>query len=235
MDIPTKAAGEQGWLPFILQTCDSTFPTGAYAHSLGLEEMVRMEQVSDEKSLFAFLHHHIIPSVIRMDLPLVREARRAALAGDLVDILEIDRIAGALRMARELREASLRIGRRRLSMMVRIHATPLLKAFYDIVLADSCRGHHGVVWGTACMGVPDSVALSAYFYQSISCFCVAAPKLMRMGQEVVQRVLTACLSETAVALDQAGKISRAEIGWFDPLLDIASMRHETANERLFIS
>ncbi len=233
MDITTEEA--QDWLPFILQTCDSTFPTGAYAHSLGLEEMVRMEQVSDEKSLLTFLQYHIVPSLIRIDLPLVRETRKAALVGNLADILEIDRMAGALRMARELRDASLWMGRRRLSMMVRIYSTPVLKAFYDVVMEDSCKGHHAVVWGTACMGVPDAVALSAYFYQSIVCFCVAAPKLIRIGQEGVQRVLTTCLSETQAVLDQAGKVTRAEIGWFDPLLEIASMRHEIASERLFIS
>jgi urease accessory protein len=30
-------------------------------------------------------------------------------------------------------------------------------------------------------------------------------------------------------------VSRDEIGWFDPLMDIASMQHEIAYERLFIS
>ncbi len=30
-------------------------------------------------------------------------------------------------------------------------------------------------------------------------------------------------------------VSRDELGWFDPLVEIASMQHEIAYERLFIS
>ena len=41
--------------------------------------------------------------------------------------------------------------------------------------------------------------------------------------------------ETGARIAQALTIAREAIGWFDPLLDIASMRHETADERLFIS
>ncbi len=36
------------WLPFLLQTSDALFPTGAYAHSLGFEEIVRLRVVTDE-------------------------------------------------------------------------------------------------------------------------------------------------------------------------------------------
>jgi urease accessory protein UreF len=31
------------------------------------------------------------------------------------------------------------------------------------------------------------------------------------------------------------EVSRDDLGWFDPLADLASMQHETAHERLFIS
>jgi len=44
-----------------------------------------------------------------------------------------------------------------------------------------------------------------------------------------------CLADTDGRVAQALTIAREAIGWFDPLLDIASMRHETADERLFIS
>ena len=43
------------WLPALLQTSDALFPTGAYAHSLGFEESVRLGIVRDEDSLRAFL------------------------------------------------------------------------------------------------------------------------------------------------------------------------------------
>src|SRR4051812_34213231 len=50
------------WLPFLLQTADALFPTGAYAHSLGFEESVRLGFVRDEASLRRFLLEQIIPA-----------------------------------------------------------------------------------------------------------------------------------------------------------------------------
>ncbi len=111
----------EAWLPFLLQTSDAVFPTGAYAHSHGLEEMVRAGRVRDEAGLGDFLRQHVAPSAIHLDLPIVREARTAALADDWKTFTSLDQMAGALRPARELREASLQIGRRRLAILAKLH------------------------------------------------------------------------------------------------------------------
>ena len=223
------------WLPALLQLSDAAFPTGAYAHSYGLEEIVRQEVVRDEDSLRKFLQEHAIPALTHVDLPLVRDARSAAIAGDREDLAAIDRLAAALKIARELREASLQTGRRRLAILVRLRPTPQLEVLDQMAREDPLVGHHVVVWGVSCASVPVSASLGAYYYHSVSCLCTAAPKLIRIGQEGTQRVLTACLNDAKRRVEEALTIPRREIGWFDPLLDIASMRHEIADERLFIS
>ena len=149
--------------------------------------------------------------------------------------LRIDRLAGALRIPRELREASLQTGRRRLAILIRLRPTPELEALSRIALEDPFAGHHAVVWGVSCVSIPSTASLAAYYYHSVSCLCTAAPKLIRIGQEGTQRVLTACLDDAKRCVANGLKIPRHEIGWFDPMLDIASMRHEIADERLFIS
>jgi urease accessory protein len=222
-------------LIFLLQTCDTAFPTGAYAHSQGLEEMVRAGLVADENGLREFLVRHVIPAVTHVDLPIVREARAAAGAGDFPEIVQINRLAGALRVARELREASLQTGRRRLAMLSRVRPSDILARMQAEAGCSASFGHHAVVWGAACAEQAEPDALLAYFYQSVSSFCAASPKLFRIGQEGAQRTLTACLREAGAAVESARAIRREDIGWFDPVLDIASMRHEIAGERLFIS
>ncbi len=183
----------------------------------------------------AFLYEHAIPGLTHVDLPLVREARAAAMAGDRADLIAVDQLAAALRVSRELREASLQTGRRRLAILIRLRATPELELLDQISREDARAGHHAIVWGVSCVSIPLRASLEAYYYHCVSCICTAAPKLIRIGQEGSQRVLGACLAETAPRIAQALTISREGIGWFDPLLDIASMRHETADERLFIS
>jgi urease accessory protein len=223
------------WLPVLLQISDAAFPTGSYAHSYGLEEITRQGTVRDEESLLRFLQERTLPSLTYADLPLVREARSAAIAGNRDDLIEIDRLAAALKIPRELREASLQTGRRRLAILIRLRPTPQLEVLSQIALEDPSAGHHAVVWGVSCVSLPVSASLAGYYYHSVSCLCTAAPKLIRIGQEGIQRVLTSCLNQAERCVAKALEIPRRQIGWFDPLLDIASMRHEIAGERLFIS
>ena len=83
--------------------------------------------------------------------------------------------------------------------------------------------------------LPQRALLTSWAFQSISAFCLAAPKLLRIGQDGAQSVLTASLTAMETNVTRSLEISRDEIGWFDPLLDLASMQHEIAHERLFIS
>jgi urease accessory protein len=223
------------WLPALLQISDAAFPSGSYAHSFGLEEMVRQGQVRDEVNLREFLREHIIPGLTHVDLPLVRESRAAALSGDRLQLIALDRLAAALKLPRELREASLQTGRRRLAILIRLRPSPELEFLDQITRENSLAGHHAIIWGVSCLGIPLRESLEAYFYHSVSCICTAAPKLIRIGQEGTQRVLGACLADAGRSVSQALDLPREAIGWFDPLLDIASMRHEIADERLFIS
>ena len=138
-----------GWLPALLQLADAAFPTGWYAHSFGLEEIVRQGEVRDEATLGAFLRERFIPALGYVELPLVREARSAAAARDRADLMALDRLAGALRLSRELREASLQTGRRRLAILIRLRPTPELELLDQICREDPLAGHHAVVWGAS--------------------------------------------------------------------------------------
>jgi len=235
MGITTMTEIPGSELAFLLQVSDAMFPTGAYAHSLGMEEMVQRGWVFNEASLLNFLRIHIIPSVRQVDLPLAAEAHRIAQTGDIPSLLTVDRLAGALRPARELRAASLQTGRRRLAMLSSIFPSPLIRTYQSEAEKNPAIGHHAPVWGVACEKLSPEAALTAYFYQSLSCFCAAAPKIVRIGQEAAQRVLAAALSNSHAVVQSALSVPREEIGWFDPVLDLASMRHEIADERLFIS
>lgn len=215
------------WVTLLLQTSDPLFPTGAYAHSLGLEEIVRFGLVSDERTLLAFLREQIVPSLERLELPYLRLARAAALAGDVEALREIDGEINAWKLPRELREASTQLGTRRLRMLAQIAPTPLIATFQT--------GHHLMVCGMQFAAVPLHAALGAYFYQTVASHCSAALKLIRIGQEGCQRVLRDVLREAPETVSRSLLVERAHAGWFNPVLEIASMRHETAWERLFIS
>ena len=222
------------WLPFLLQTADALFPTGAYAHSLGFEESVRLGIVRDEETLRAFLIEQIVPAQRQQELPYLRFACEAENVGELSGI---DREISAWKLARETREASVRLGVQRLNALRTISDAPLLAEFAQAIAARRASGHHLAVCALqARVGqVPLHAALAAYFYQSLAAICAAALKLIRIGQDGCQRALRLAAAHADATVQASISVAREDAGWFNPLLEISSMRHERADERLFIS
>lgn len=225
---------ELTWLPWLLQTSDALFPTGAYAHSLGFEECVRLGMVRDEISLAAFLREQMIPALRQQELPYLRFAFEAK---ELAEWCAVDEEISAWKVARESREASAQLGGRRLKALRTISEAVALVAFEGAILGGRARGHHLVVCGLQARveGVPLHAALVTYFYQSLAAICAAAMKLIRIGQDGCQRVLRGACTEAKATVEMSLGVAREKAGCFNPLLEIASMRHERAEERLFIS
>lgn len=236
MRIDFDAPGQ--WVPLLLQTSDALFPTGAYAHSLGFEESVRLGLARDESTLRDFLIEQVLPAMAAFELPYLRFAREAAMNDDFSALAELDAEVGATKLARETREGSVQLGVRRLkALRMILPDDSWLAATEKAVRAGAMAGHHVVICGAqaAAAGVPLEAALSAYAYQSVAAVGSAALKLIRIGQEGVQRSLRAATADIPAVVARSLGVTREEAGWFNPLLEIASMRHEHAAERLFIS
>jgi urease accessory protein len=221
------------WLPALLQNCDSLFPSGAYAHSSGLEEMVRLGQVRNEATLASFLEDQVIPALQNLELPYVHAAHRAGVRSDLPELTEICDEISAWKLGRETREASLQMGRGRLALARQISPHPSLEAFANSPAFPHLPAVYG--WQMAVQGVPAHPTLCGYYYQALAGFCSASLKLLRLGPEGAQRVLGRALRHTDEVVTEALSIAREDAGWLGPLLEIAAMRHERAEERLFIS
>ena len=192
----------------------------------------------DEETLRAFLTGHVAAALATFELPYLRFAHHAARMSDLSALAELDAEVGATKLARETREASAQLGVHRLKALGNIlPADPLLSACAEAITAGRMAGHQAVICGVqaAVAGVPLEAALGAYYYQAVAAVGGASLKLIRIGQEGVQRALRAACRESAATVARSLLVTRDEAGWFDPLLEIASMRHERAGERLFIS
>jgi len=223
------------WLTFVLQTSDPLFPTGSYAHSFGLEEFIRLTAATDETSLHNFLLDQIIPALTYQELPYLRFAHSYSAANDLSQLITLDHEVNAWKIPAELRSASQRLGGRRLNILVKAAPTPLLEALAESVASGLTPGHHLTVSAAQYAAIPLEAALATYLYQTLSSYCVAALKLLRIGQEACQRVLSSALESAPAAIARSQSVQRPDAGVFNPLLEIASMRHQTADERLFIS
>jgi urease accessory protein len=223
------------WLPQLLQTADPLFPTGAYAHSFGLEEMVRLGVVKTEAGLSAYMTDHLLPQLSGWELPALRFG--IAAAADTTELLALDREIHAWKLPAEARTASIQIGARRIRTLCLTSGNAVLLAYDKLVGTKVAHGHHIIAAALQALvhSCPVEAALFSYGYQTCAGACTAALKLIRIGQEGTQRALTNALLELPRAVKESLTVERDGMASFSPMLEIASMRHAMADERLFIS
>lgn len=220
------------WLPWLLQVNDSQYPSGAYAHSLGLEELVECGAVTDAAGLEDFLGAQIVPSLCAFELPILAEAHRAAQAGDTARLADLDFELDAWKPAVELREASRRMGSRRLALLRSLSPADVLERFAALASPQ----HQIVVCALEFREVPAAAAACALALQTVTGYVAAGVKLLRLGQERAQKVILANMRLLAPRIERSvAAPPPGGPGWFNPLLEIASLRHVRARERLFIS
>lgn len=226
-------AGDLSWLPGLLQLTDSFFPTGAYAHSFGLEGLTHENVIKNAATLRTFLFTAFLSGLARVDLPLAALAWRALEQPDWEQLRAVGERASALKPSREPREASENIGRQRLDMLALLHPGGVAEEYrrrglpVNAPLAAALEGRT--------LGAPESAVLAAIYYSSVAGMIAAAMKLARLGQNAAQSLLAEALRRAPEFLAEAVATPLEETGFFNPWLDIAAARHETADGRLFIS
>jgi urease accessory protein len=239
MNSAPATSTDTAWLVGLLQAGDSFYPTGAYAHSFGLEALIDLNVVRDRDTLSAFFRLSVLPTLRHAELPLAAHAYAALdpAAPDWPRVAELCTLAHALKSPRELRAATDNIGRQRAELTSRLHAHPLAADY--LARATVASWPHSAAVSAALegrvLGAPRDAVLAGICYSTLSSTLAAAMKLLRIGQNAGQSLLTEALAQTPPLISAAAKIPLAEIGWFNPWLDIASARHETAPARMFIS
>lgn len=216
------------WL-WLFQANDTAYPSGAYAHSFGLEELVESGVVRRPEDLENFLNAQILPSLLVFEIPFFARAHAAAVAGNLCELLELDTELDAWRIPAELRDASRRIGSQRLDLLARLDPAELVSRYREL----SPRSHHLVVAALELSSVPLVQAARAFAFQIIAGLTAASMKLMRIGQTSCQQILRRTLVALGEKIDDS--LCLPVDGWFNPLIEIASLRHARAHSRLFIS
>ncbi len=216
-------------LLWLLQSNDTSYPSGGYAHSYGLEELVRAGVVKDPESLERFLTKQVVPQLLRFEIPFFRKAHLAASQNDLGALRKFDAELDAWRIAPELRDAGRRVGSQRLSLLCELDDS----AFISDLRKTNPRAHHLVVTAIELRATPVSDASRAFAFQAIVSGTAASMKLMRIGQIACQTILNRVLHTLDPDVDAS--LEREVYGFFNPLLEIASLKHATSHERLFIS
>lgn len=225
------------WLASVLQTVDPLFPIGSYAHSYSLEEIVALGIVEDEATLTRFLLDFLAPAIEQFELPYLRFLYEAILGDDFIDVSSLDSQLNASYPSIELRQAHASQGRQRLKLLRKLKPSPVFELLDVRREEGSLIPMHHTVYAAekGAAKVPLEATLISWAYQSFAAAATASLKLIRIGQEGAQRSLTTALEQIPHLLETSLTVERDRAGCFNPLVDIASNRHQKAYSRLFIS
>lgn len=215
----------------LLQYGDSFFPSGAVSFSWGLETLCEDGRVASAPDVLSFLHGQLRQRWASCDRPALAAAYGAAKVPDA--LVEIDRLLEAQSLAAELRDGSSQSGRALLGVHEKL-ATPGAAAYRALVRSGQAPGHLAVVQGLVGRGVGLALgALEALSAHTLSVGLLgAALRLGVIGHVDAQRALQEARDVTADIL--AGPAPELEaMSAFTPEAEIATMRHETAETRLF--
>lgn len=225
------------WICSLLQFTDSFYPTGSYAHSFGLEALAQEGVVRDRETLRTYVHASVIPALRQMELPLAAHAWRAFREREWDRVGEICVLSASLKTAVEARRAAENIGRQRAELVAALHASDLANEYlrrageagwpFSPPVSAALEG--------CAVGAPLPAVLGTVYYSTLASLLAAAMKLLRLGQNGCQSLLSEALRQADDVIEVAAAVPFDEIGWFNPWLDIAAARHESAEARLFIS
>jgi len=229
MNSAPATSTDAAWLCGLLQASDSFYPTGSYAHSFGLEGLVQAGVVHDRATLRDFLLLSVVPALRQAELPLATHAWRAFAGPDWETIGELSRLSAALKTAREARTATENIGRQRAELVASLRHHAPAAEFLRRAAAE------GWPCSSAVSAALEGRVLAGIYYTAVASLLAAAMKLLRLGQNACQSLLTELMGLAPGVIAAAEIVPVDEIGWFNPWLDIAAARHEAADSRMFIS
>jgi len=238
---PPAAEGSPARVPGVeflsaLQLSDTFFPTGLYTLSHGFEAFVQAGLVT-KADVEALLRDYLENVLGPADGVALSHAHRATDEGDLGRLTEIDRRLLAMKLVREARESSRRVGKRILTTALALVPTRLLADYRAAVEAGACPGTAAVALGAAAaaLGIGRREAILMELYTFTTSLLGAAMRLIRLDHEEAQRILARLKPLMVQVAEENLDRSLQEMRAFAPLIDIMGMAHERASIRLFIS
>jgi len=215
----------------LLQHGDSFFPSGAVSFSWGIETLGADGRMVKAPDVARFVAHQLRGRWASSDRPVLCAAHAAG--GDLDQAVAADRLMEANSLAREQRDGSTRMGAALLNIHTRL-GTEGAADYQTRVRAGAAPGHvaavQGVLWRALGLDADSACHMAAHGLSAA--LLAAALRLGLIGHVDGQAILTR-LHQTIADILRSPTPPLADLHAYAPAADIAMMRHEIQESRLF--
>ena len=214
-----------------LQYADSFFPSGSIAFSWGLETLRVDGEIASAEQVAQFLEGQLVHRWASFDAPVLVAAIRA---DGMFDRLEdLDHLVEAMTLAPELREGSRRAG----ASLLKVHSglgTPRPDQYRRSIAQRKARGHlpvvQGLLWNAT--GLSEDACRAVSAHTLCTGIVGAALRLGLIGHLDAQKIMLQ-VRPVLVELLQLPAAGVEDLYTCTPHAEIAAMRHEVQDSRLF--
>jgi len=221
----------------LLHLSDPTLPIGGYTHSNGLETYVQEGLVFNAATAEEYIRSMLQYNLRYNDAAFASLAFDAALQQDFNALLQLDEECTALKLPREIRQASQKLGIRLIKIFSRQQAFPFMQQYEQAMQQGAATGHYCLVFGVYAflLQIPKPDALQAFYYNAVAGLVTNSVKLVPLGQldgqDILHR-LQPLMQELATATLTP---DRKWLGCCNTGFDIRCMQHERLYSRLYMS
>lgn len=221
----------------LLHVSDSALPIGGFSHSSGLETYVQGGTVNDKVSAKEFVIQQLSQNIFYTDAALLSLAYDAACNNDLETIIELDNLCTAVKLPREIRLASNKLGVRLLKIFENNDAFVLPKKYKECILNNEAFGHYCISFGilSYAMNIDKQQALTGFYYNAANGFITNSVKLIPLGQQDGQEILRSLFPFINELANQSLLPDKDMVGYCCAGFDIRCMQHEQLYSRLYMS
>jgi urease accessory protein len=202
----------------LVQWLSPAFPVGSYAYSHGLEWAISAGDITSAEDLQRWIGTVLTEGAGRTDAILLAQALRPE-----ADLAALSALAQALAASRERLVETLDQGRALGQTIAALTGQPLPEMPYPVALGAAARG----------LGLPAEPVLSLYLHAFASALVQAAVRFVPLGQTEGQAVLAALHPVILQVAAEAVHAGIDQIGSGAFRSDLAAMRHETMDVRIF--
>lgn len=221
----------------LLQLSDPALPVGGFSHSAGLETYVQLGIVNNAVTAEAFVRGMLSQNIHFTDAAIVSLAYDAIATLQVNEIRQLDDLCTAVKLPKEMRLASQKLGVRLIKIFQSVCNNELLNQYAIAIQKKQLTGHYCIAFGIIAnaLQITKADALTGFYYNAATGFVTNSVKLVPLSQQAGQELLFS-LQPLIIQLVQNNlQPDKEMIGVCCPGFDIRSMQHEQLYSRLYMS